>query len=103
MLALSAATTVELSFFIRSYEKKLGLTGLRDSAKYKPSGYVLLSAGGMFRLAGAVFAAIATAFAPLLAYAATYLLTANHTEALVGMAAVATGELILVQALLNRT
>src|SRR2546428_11892222 len=74
IMAISAATTIQLSFFIQNYKKRGVSTGPRPSGAYVPRSPSLLSAGGLLRLVIALIVSGAIIAAPLAGYAVTYVL-----------------------------
>ncbi len=97
--AVFAATSAELSFFIRGY-KRAG--GRQTTSGVETRGLSLMSAGDLVRLAAALVVAGTLISGPLLVYGVSYLLTYDHVTALVAMAAVSVAELVSVQAVLRR-
>lgn len=102
-LAIPAATSAELAFFIQNYKKKGGSTGQKGSATLAPTKPGFLSATGLLRLGAALIVAGSIIAAPLVAYGATYLVTASHTESIFALAVVGILEFIAVQVLANRS
>jgi hypothetical protein len=100
LLAVSAATSAELSFFIQGYKKS---GGRQTSRGIETRGLNLMSPGDLVRLAVALVVAGITAVGPLLAYAVMYFVSLNHALAVESMAVVALSEFIAVQVLLRST
>jgi predicted permease len=99
-VAISAATSAELSFFIQSYRKS---GGRHTSRGIETRGLNLMSAGDLLRLAGALIVAGVLVIAPLGTYAGAYALTFDHGASLLAMALVSMGEFGAVQAYLRMT
>jgi predicted permease len=74
-LAISAATSAELAFFIGSYKRR---EGRQTSRGIQTRGLSLMSGGDLVRLAVAFIVAGALVMAPFAAYGITYLLTQSR-------------------------
>ena len=74
-LAISAATSAELAFFIGSYKRR---EGRQTSRGIQTRGLSLMSGGDLVRLAVAFVVAGALVMAPFAAYGITYLLTQSR-------------------------
>jgi len=98
--AVSAASSVELSFFIRSY-KKTG--GGQTSRGIEARGLSPVSVRDMARFGVAFLVAGAIVLAPLGTYIAVYLAFLDHGIALVSATVVSIAELIAVQVHLKRS
>ncbi len=97
--AVSAATSAELTFFIRGYRR----AGTRQTSRgIETRGLNFTSIGDLARLVGALVVAGTVVALPLGAYGAAYLLLRDHAAALGWQAAVALGEFALVHLLLRR-
>jgi predicted permease len=99
ILAVSAASSAELAFFIRSYKKK---GGSQTSRGVQTRGLNLLSAGDLARLLGALVVAGGIALGPLGVYAGAYFATQSASLAIGSQALVALAELAAVQLYLRR-
>ncbi len=96
--SISAASSAELSFFIRSYKAGGGST----SRGIEASGLSPVSARDLARFATAFMVAGSIVLAPLGAYIGAYFATASHAAAVGAMAAVSLAELGVMQAYLRR-
>ncbi|MDA4127552.1 MAG: hypothetical protein OK452_10195 [Thaumarchaeota archaeon] len=99
ILAVSAASSAELAFFIRSYRKK---GGRQTSRGVQTRGLNLLSAGDLARLLGALIVAGGLALGPLGVFAVTSFVTQSGSLAVGLQALVALAELAAVQLYLRR-
>lgn len=99
IMAISAATSVELAFFIGSYKRR---EGRQTSRGIRTRGLNLMSGGDLIRLAAAFIAAGSMVLAPFAAYAGTYLLDQSHFLSIVWTTLVALAELVGVQLYLRR-
>jgi predicted permease len=99
ILAVSAASSAELAFFIRSYKKK---GGSQTSRGVQTRGLNLMSAGDLARLLGALVVAGGIALGPLGVYAVTSFVTQSNGLAVGSQALVALIELAAVQLYLRR-
>lgn len=96
--AVSAATSAELSFFIRSYKGG----GASTSKGIEARGLSPMSAGDLARFAVAFAVAGLMVLAPLGAYAAAYLLTRGHVAAVAALTLASAAELGGMQLALRR-
>src|SRR5712692_195165 len=99
ILAVSAASSAELAFFIRSYKRK---GGSQTSRGVQTRGLNLLSAGDLARLLGALIVAAGIALGPLGVYAGTFLVTQSDSLAVESLAFTALAEFAAVQLYLRR-
>jgi predicted permease len=99
IMAISAATSVELAFFIGSYRRR---EGRQTSRGIQTRGLNLMSGGDLVRLAVAFIVAGSLVLAPFAAYALTTVLGQGHLLAILWTALVALGELVGVQLYLRR-
>jgi predicted permease len=99
ILAVSAASSAELAFFIRSYKKK---GGGQTSRGVQTRGLNLMSAGDLVRLLGALVVAGGIALGPLGVYAVTSFVTQSDGLAVGSQALAALTELAAVQLYLRR-
>ncbi|HEV2137757.1 MAG TPA: hypothetical protein VGR53_02855 [Nitrososphaerales archaeon] len=99
ILAVSAASSAELAFFIRSYKKR---GGRQTSRGVQTRGLNLMSAGDLARLLGALVVAGGLALGPLGVYAGTYFVTQSDGVAVGSQAIAALAELAAVQLYLRR-
>jgi hypothetical protein len=100
ILAISAATSAELAFFIGSYKKR---EGRQTSQGIQTRGLSLMSGGDLLRLAAAFLVAGLMVVAPFVTYVGTYLLTQNRSLSLVWTAVVAAAEFVGMQLYLRRS
>jgi predicted permease len=99
IMAVSAASSAELAFFIRSYKKK---GGSQTSRSVQTRGLNLMSAGDLGRLLGALVVAGGIALGPLGVYAAASFATQSDSLAIASQALAALAELGAVQLYLRR-
>ena len=99
ILAVSAASSAELGFFIRSYRKK---GGSQTSRGVQTRGLNLMSAGDLARLFGALIVAGGIALGPLGVYAVILFAVQSDSLALGSQALAALVELAAVQLYLRR-
>lgn len=99
ILAVSAASSAELAFFIRSYKRR---GGSQTSRGVQTRGLNLMSAGDLARLLGALVVAGGIALGPLGVYAGAYFVTQSASLAIGSQALVALAELAAVQLYLRR-
>ncbi|MDA4119486.1 MAG: hypothetical protein OK436_02755 [Thaumarchaeota archaeon] len=99
ILAVSAASSAELAFFIRSYKKK---GGSQTSRGVQTRGLNLMSAGDLARLLGALIVAAGIALGPLGVFAGTFFVTQSDTLAVGSLALTALAEFAAVQLYLRR-
>jgi predicted permease len=107
ILAVSAATTAEISFFITSYKRRSESEGtpkkFRSEGTFQPKGFSLLSASDLLRLAKAVGVAIVLLAAPLIIYGIIFELTFLQSFSILGMFSLGLGEMIFVQLFIKRS
>ena len=100
ILAVSAATSVELAFFIGSYKSR---EGRQTSRGLQTRGLSLMSGGDLIRLVAAFVVAGIFVLAPFGAYGITYLLTQSHYLSVGTTALTALVEFVGMQLYLRRT
>jgi predicted permease len=105
IMAVAAAATAQLIFFIKGYAKRTrGPGGKQERGKsaFQASGFTLMSGGDLFRLAAAVAVAAAIIVGPMAAYALAWFATTSHPLAVVVMAVAAAAELLIVRIIVSR-
>lgn len=107
IIAVSAATTAQLSFFITTQKRKMYAiaagTGIKSEGAFTPAGFSVLSGRDMARFAKAMVVGAILLYAPLI----TYLVSAMHgysgVLSLAIMICVAGAELAIVRFLLKQS
>jgi hypothetical protein len=106
ILAVSAATTAQLSFFIRGYTREEGTT--TTSTARRPSrgiggiGFSMMSGADILKMAKALVVAALIVGAPMLLYGGSFLFLHSHLISIGLMALAAVAELGSVQAFARR-
>ena len=100
ILAVSAATSAELVFFIGSYKRR---EGRQTSRGIQTRGVSVMSGGDLLRLVIAFGVAGALVLAPLGAYGVTYILTQSHLLSVGSTTLVALAEFLGMQLILRRS
>jgi predicted permease len=106
ILAVSAATTAQLSFFIRGYTREEGATsspaGRRPSRGIGGIGFSMMSGADILKMAKALIVAAIIVAAPLLLYGGSFIFLHSHLISIGLMAAGTIAELTTVQAFTRR-
>jgi hypothetical protein len=107
IMAVSAATTAQLSFFIRGYRKREGAAGgvmkkSRSRGALQSSGFSLMSGGDLIKMAEALVVAGVIILAPMVVYALAFFAFGGHLLPLGCMALAAGAEFVGMQALVRR-
>lgn len=99
ILAVSTATTAQLSFFIRGYSRR---EGQRGRGGLETSGFSLMSGGDLIRMAEAIVVAAVLIGAPMVAYTAAFYVSGGHLVPLGAMIVTAAAEFAGIQAYVSR-
>jgi predicted permease len=100
IMAISAATSAELAFFIGSYRRR---EGRQTSRGIQTRGLSLMSGGDVVRLVVALIVSGLIVTAPFAGYGVTYLLTQSRILSIASTALTALAEFIVMQLYLRQT
>jgi predicted permease len=103
VLAVSAATTAQLGFFITTQKRSRTGIPLESEGAFQPSGFSVMSGGDVVRLVKALIVGGIVLFAPLASYEASSTLGNSDGFSILIMAVSAVAELVIVQFLLRRS
>jgi predicted permease len=105
ILAVSAATTAQLAFFITTQKRNFSQTNssVRPEGAFKPSGFSVMSGRDVARLGKALIVGAIVLYSPLVGFSVSSLLGNSDALSIVIMTAVAILEVVIVQFLLKRS
>ncbi len=106
IIAVSAATTAQLGFFITTQKRKMYATvgtEIRSEGAFTPTGFSVLSGRDMARFAKAMAVGIVVLYAPIIAYYAPTALGNSTLLSLLVMLGIAIAEVVIVQFVLKRS